>query len=107
MPICCGGRDGNSGRAAAEAGRSIEADHFGISLAVADGESPDELAAAVRRRRADREPAEFIAAGWDQLHRQLDGYLDASLTKFVIRPVGGAADGFIERFAAEALPRQN
>jgi probable F420-dependent oxidoreductase len=32
--------------AAAEAGREIEPDHFGISLAVADGELPSELAAA-------------------------------------------------------------
>src|ERR1700735_1387037 len=44
-------------RAAAEAGRQIEPDHFGISLAVADGELPAELAAAGRRRRADRSPA--------------------------------------------------
>lgn len=93
--------------AAAQAGRRIEADHFGISLAVADGELPAELAAAVRRRRADRDPEELVAAGWDQLHRQLDGYLEAGLTKFVIRPVGAAVDGFIDRFVAELLPRQN
>ena len=43
-------------RAAAEAGRQIEPDHFGISLAVADGELPAELAAAVRRRRPDVDP---------------------------------------------------
>ena len=43
-------------RAAAEAGRQIEPDHFGISLAVADGELPAELAAAVRRRRPDLDP---------------------------------------------------
>jgi probable F420-dependent oxidoreductase len=95
-------------RAAAEAGRCIEPDHFGISLAVADGELPAELAAAVRRRRPDCDPAELIAAGWDRLHRQLDGYLDAGLTKFVIRPVGSAPlDGFIDRFVAELLARQN
>ena len=43
-----------------------------------------------------------------RLHRQLDGYLDAGLTKFVIRPVGGASlDGFIDRFVAELTGRQN
>jgi probable F420-dependent oxidoreductase len=95
-------------RAAAEAGRSIEADHFGISLAVADGELPAELAAAVRRRRPDLDPAELIAAGWERLHRHLDAYLDAGLTKFVIRPVGAAPlDGFIDRFVAELVGRQN
>ena len=37
-------------RAAAEAGRAIEPDHFGLSLAVADGGLRDEVAAAVRTR---------------------------------------------------------
>ncbi len=98
-------------RAAAQAGRQIEPDHFGISLALADpvdGELPAELAAGVRRRRPDVDPGELISAGWDRLHRQIDGYLDAGLTKFVIRPTGQAPlDGFIERFVAELAGRQN
>jgi probable F420-dependent oxidoreductase len=96
-------------RAAAQAGRSIEPDHFGISLAVVeDGELPAELAAAVRRRRPDRDPGELIASGWDRLHRQLDAYIEAGLTKFVIRPVGKApVDGFLDRFVAELVVRQN
>jgi probable F420-dependent oxidoreductase len=95
-------------RAAAEAGRHIEPDHFGISLAVADGALPAEVADAVHRRRPDVDPGELVAAGWDQLHRQLDGYLDAGLTKFVIRPVGKPPlDGFIDRFVAELIGRQN
>ena len=53
-------------------------------------------------------PAQLISAGWSHLHRQLDGYLEAGLTKFVIRPAGQprTAD-FIDRFVAELLPRQN
>jgi probable F420-dependent oxidoreductase len=94
--------------AAAQAGRHIEPDHFGISLAVADGELTGELAAAARRRRPDLDPGELIAVGWDQLHRQLDAYLDAGLTKFVIRPAGQESiDGFIDRFVAELIDRQN
>jgi probable F420-dependent oxidoreductase len=95
-------------RAAADAGRQIEPDHFGISLAVTDGELPAELATAVRGRRPDRDPGELIAAGWDQLHRQIDGYLDAGLTKFVIRPAGrGPLNEFIDRFVAELTGREN
>jgi probable F420-dependent oxidoreductase len=95
-------------RAAEQAGRTIEPDHFGISLAVADGKLPAELAAAVRRRRPELDPSELVAAGWDQLHRRLDAYIDAGLTKFVIRPVGKAPlDGFIDRFVTELLDRQN
>jgi probable F420-dependent oxidoreductase len=95
-------------RAADEAGRVIEPDHYGISLAVGDGDLPPELAAAVRKRRPDVDPAELVAAGWDQLHRQLDGYLEAGLTKFVIRQTGTApVDEFIDRFVAELSGRQN
>lgn len=94
--------------AAAQANRQIEPDHFGISLAVADGELPVEVAAAVRRRRPDVDPGELIATSWDQLHRQLDAYLDAGLTKFVVRPAGEKPfDDFIDRFVTELVPRQN
>jgi probable F420-dependent oxidoreductase len=94
--------------AAAQAGRQIEPDHFGINLAVTDGELPAEVAAAVRRRRPDVDPSELIATSWDQLHRQLDAYLDAGLTKFVIRPGGEKSlEDFIDRFVTELVPRQN
>jgi len=95
-------------RAAAEAGREIEPDHYGISLAVADGELSPELVAAARRRRPDLDPGELIAADWDRLQRQLDGYLEAGLTKFVIRPAGGTPiEEFIDRFVDELAGREN
>jgi probable F420-dependent oxidoreductase len=95
-------------QAASQAGRQIEPDHFGISLAVADGEVPPELVTAVRRRRPDLDASELIAADWGQLHRQLDAYLDAGLTKFVIRPAGSKPlDDFIDRFVGELVDRQN
>lgn len=93
--------------AAARAGRRIEPDHFGISLAVGDGELPPEMVAVARRRRPDLDPGQLIAADWDRLHRQLDAYIAAGLSKFVIRSAGGApADQFIDRFAGELLDRQ-
>jgi probable F420-dependent oxidoreductase len=95
-------------RAAHDAGRRIERDHFGISLAVADGELTDQMVDVVRRRRPDVDPSELIAPDWPALHRQIDGYLAAGLTKFVIRPAGRTPmDGFMERFVAELLPREN
>jgi probable F420-dependent oxidoreductase len=94
--------------AAAEAGREIEADHFGINLAVSDGRLPDVVAAAAKKRRPDVDPADLMAAGWPQLHRQLDAYIAAGLTKFVIRPVGPQSiDAFLDRFVAELVPREN
>ena len=93
--------------AAVDAGREIEPDHFGISLAVADGDVPPELAAAARQRRPDLEPSDLIAADWSALHRRLDAYIAAGLSKFVIRPAGrGPTAAFVNRFVAELLPRQ-
>lgn len=95
--------------AAAEAqGRTVPADHFGINLAVGDGDLPEPVLAAIRRRRPDLDPAELVAGNWPQLHRQLDDYIDAGLTKFVIRPAGGVSStAFLESFVEELLPRQN
>ena len=68
-------------RAAQEAGREIEPDHFGINLAVTDGHVPVELvAAAIGAVDLMWIPQKLIAAGWSGLHRQLDGYIDAGLT---------------------------
>ena len=98
-------------RAAADIGRRIEPDHFGISLALeesTDGELSPELAAAARRRRPELDPSELIAADWNDLHRKLDAYLDAGLTKFVIRPAGGTPlNEFLDRFVTELLGGQN
>jgi probable F420-dependent oxidoreductase len=94
--------------AAARADREIEPDHFGISLAVADGELSSELAGAAKQRRPDVDPAELIATSWAAVHRQLDAYVAAGLTKFVIRPAGRQpVAAFAERFVEELLPRQN
>jgi probable F420-dependent oxidoreductase len=94
--------------AAAAAGRVMEPDHYGINVAVAENGLPDEVLASIRTRRPDVDPTELAADGWPRLHRMIDGYLAAGLTKFVIRPTGsGDLDGFVDRFAAELLPREN
>ncbi|QIS21953.1 TIGR03854 family LLM class F420-dependent oxidoreductase [Nocardia terpenica] len=94
--------------AAADAGREIEPDHFGINLVVAEDGIPDDLAAAVKQRRPDLDPADVFAGSWPDLHRLLDGYLEAGLTKFVVRSTADQPFGdFVERFVAELVPRQN
>ena len=98
--------------AAAEAGREVEADHFGISLAVATDGIPEQLAAAVRQRRPDTDPAALVAVGWADARRMLEEYVDAGLSKFVVRPASvsmapGALEDFLGRFAAELMPLQN
>ncbi len=94
--------------AAEAAGRVIEPDHYGINLAVGNGELPPPVLAAIRRRRPDVDPAELVATDWAVLHRRLDDYIAAGLTKFVIRPVGGVGTAeFLDAFVTELLPREN
>ncbi|MCV7256168.1 TIGR03854 family LLM class F420-dependent oxidoreductase [Mycobacterium hackensackense] len=94
--------------AAERAGRAIEPDHYGINLAVGDGELPPTIADAIRARRPDLDPSELVAPDWPTLHRRLDEYIAAGLTKFVVRPLDASDDAkFLDRFAKELLPRQN
>lgn len=94
--------------AARAAGREVPEDHYGINLAVGDGELPAPVVAAIHKRRPDLDPAQLVAADWPALHRQIDEYVDAGLTKFVIRPAGGVpVDGFLDTFVNELLPREN
>jgi probable F420-dependent oxidoreductase len=96
------------GEAAQEAGREIEPDHFGLSLSVANGVLSPQLHAAIERRRPGIDPQTLIAGSWDELHRRLDGYIAAGLSKFVISPAGDdPVERFLDRFVTELLPRQN
>ena len=96
--------------AAAAAGREIEADHFGISLAV--GDITPEVARAIERRRPGVDPATLAPANWTQARRMIEAYVEAGLSKFVVRPALPAARGsgieqFVAEFAAEMLPMEN
>lgn len=98
--------------AAADAGREVEADHFGISLAVATEGIPDQLAAAVRRRRPEADPAALVADGWANARRMVEEYVDAGLSKFVVRPASvspapGGLEDFLGSFGDELMPLQN
>ena len=95
--------------AAADAGREVEADHFGLSLAVALDGIPDSLRASIGRRRPHTDPQLLVAAGWDGARRMIEQYVEAGLTKFVVRPAtrpepfGSFTDGFVR----ELMPLQN
>lgn len=93
--------------AAAEAGREIEEDHFGLSLAVADHGLADELAAAAARRNPGVPVTDLVATSWAEARRLVEEYIEAGLSKFVIRPGHGDFDDFLEKFQAELVPLQN
>jgi probable F420-dependent oxidoreductase len=112
---------------AREAGREVDPDHFGISLAVAFGELPEQLVAAVGTRRGLTRPGEpanrarvgsksgadapldsLIPQGWEAAQKLIGRYVEAGLSKFVIRPAGSEApDDFLTGFISELVPLQN
>ncbi|SFW84868.1 TIGR03854 family LLM class F420-dependent oxidoreductase [Amycolatopsis australiensis] len=94
-------------RAAAEAGREIEEDHFGLSLLVADKGIPPELAETAARRRPGVPLADLVATSWPEARRLVEQHIEAGLSKFVIRPGHGDFDAFLEKFQAELVPLQN
>ncbi|HSZ39141.1 MAG TPA: TIGR03854 family LLM class F420-dependent oxidoreductase [Trebonia sp.] len=94
--------------AADEAGREVEADHFGISLPISFGELPESYVASVARRRPGMAPESLVADGWAGTRRLISAHVDAGLSKFVVRPVGPGMPlaEFIDGFTRELVPLQ-
>jgi probable F420-dependent oxidoreductase len=93
---------------AAAAGREIEPDHFGISLAV--GDLTPETVRAIERRRPGVDPATLAPPDWAAARRFIEEYVAAGLTKFVVRPTllanASAIEEFIGQFVTELMPLQ-
>ena len=99
--------------AAAEAGREIEADHYGTNLLVVpDGSEDSELAevlARTHRLRADLDdPRRLVCQGWAAARAEISRFVEAGLTKFVVRPAVPVASRpeFLDQFTEQLLPLQ-
>lgn len=97
-------------RAAAEAGREVEEDHYGTNLLVApDGYEESDLAttlATAANRRADIDPERLVCRGWAAARSELCRFVDAGLTKFVVRPATPVTSrrDFLDQFSSELRP---
>jgi probable F420-dependent oxidoreductase len=94
--------------AADGAGRQVDPDHFGISLAIAFGGIPEVLATSIARRRPDADPATLIADGWAGARALISSFVEAGLSKFVVRPAMAprSFEEFVAGFAAQLMPLQ-
>jgi len=94
--------------AAAQAGREVEDDHYGISLPVATDGIPADLIASVWNRRPEADPATLIAANWADARQMIEQYVAVGLSKFVVRPAGvvSSLEEFLEQFVREMIPLQ-
>jgi probable F420-dependent oxidoreductase len=72
--------------AAERAGREVDPEHFGMSIAYSRGEPSDDVLAAVAARRHDIDPRELVPVGAAGLRTFVRDCCDAGLSKFVVRP---------------------
>ncbi|NMI01035.1 TIGR03854 family LLM class F420-dependent oxidoreductase [Pseudonocardia acidicola] len=100
-------------RAAAEAGREIEADHYGTNVSVlppeASAAQADAALARARERRPDVDPELLVPRGWAAARDQINRFVDVGLSKFVVRPAVPVPSwrGFLDHFTAELKGLEN
>lgn len=73
---------------AARAGREVDPEHFGLSIAYARAEPEPAILESLRARRGDIDPLALLPVGKDGLRSFINGYIEAGLSKFVVRPAG-------------------
>ncbi len=94
--------------AAAEAGRTIDPEHYGVNLTYSRGPLPTTVAQQLQRRRPDLNLNDLIPQNRAALHDQIDAWLDVGFSKFLMRPAAPPADwtAELETLAEDILERQ-
>jgi hypothetical protein len=70
---------------------------------------PEPLRASIGRRRPHTDPELLVAAGWDGARRMIEQYVEAGLSKFVVRPATRPEPfgSFVDGFVRELMPLQD
>lgn len=94
--------------AAAEAGRSMSPEHFGVNLTYSRGPLASAAAEQLRRRRPDLDPHHVIPQSRSALHARVDEWLEAGFSKFLLRPAVPPTNwtAELEMLADDILERQ-
>jgi probable F420-dependent oxidoreductase len=79
-------------QAAAAAGRTIDPEHFGLSVPYTTSPPDQRTLDQLRARRPDANVADLIPVGPDHLRRLVSQYIDAGISKFVVRGTGQSPD---------------
>jgi probable F420-dependent oxidoreductase len=95
--------------AAAEAGRSIDTEHFGALVIYGREELPELLVAGLKARRPDVDPTELVPVGLPALRAHLERFLEHGFSKLVLVPAHEPESWADElgSVAEEILPLQN
>ena len=92
LPSTCTPDEAAEGReviheVAEEAGRTISAEHFGVSIAYSHHPLPASMAQSLLRSRRGVDPAAVVPVGIDGLRDHLERFLEVGFSKFVVRPL--------------------
>ena len=94
LPSLCTPEEAAAGRivideAAAKAGRSIDREHFGMSI----GYARDPIDPATARQMIARRPrsVELTPVGYPALRERIERFIDVGFSKFVVRPLAAPA----------------
>jgi probable F420-dependent oxidoreductase len=106
LPALCTPLEAERGRAvieeaAAAAGRTIDPEHFGVSIGYATEPLSERAAAGIVARAKGRPLEELVPVGYDQLRALLEAYIAIGFSKFVLRPLTLDA-GWADELAALA-----
>lgn len=110
LPSLCTPDEAAAGRrviewAAAQAGRRVDPEHFGISLVyAADGQISASQIARIAKRRPGLDPSTLVPVGYAALRQLLQRYIAVGFSKFVVRSAGTPMD--LDRLADAVLPLQ-
>jgi probable F420-dependent oxidoreductase len=78
-------------RSAANAAREFDPEHFGLSIPYTRTAPDPALLSGLRARRPDIDPLTLLPVGARALRELIQQYIDAGLSKFVVRPSGVVA----------------
>jgi probable F420-dependent oxidoreductase len=92
LPSLCTPDEAASGQrvilaAAEEADRSIDPEHFGVSLVYSQSALDDRVVAALSTRSRGRDPRTLVPVGFPALRERMEGFLEVGFSKFVVRPM--------------------
>jgi probable F420-dependent oxidoreductase len=92
LPAMCTPDEAAEGRAvieqsAADAGRTISPEHFGVSIGYARSAIDDATASRLRARAAGRQLEDIVPVGFTSLRDTLERFVAVGFSKFVLRPL--------------------
>jgi probable F420-dependent oxidoreductase len=93
---------------AQRAGRVVDPEHFGVSVAYTEGGIPPALGASIAHRRPGIDPHTLVPAGLPAVVALLEDFVAVGFSKFVVRPAAAPSDWpkTLEAMAEELLPLQ-